>query len=134
MKLDYNFIIFHWSHQPLWNAQSYKFQRKTRLKLIYSEKTTKFCENFTLLLTTVQVNLCQKLLFLHQLTHNMTIDCSLNYRFNTWKFQAQTWGGHIVYRNSEQFMYTTCSEHVLSLQFSCTELVIQWAICRHIVG
>ena len=26
---------------------------------------------------TVQVNFCQKLLFLHQLTHNMTIDCSL---------------------------------------------------------
>ena len=31
----------------------------------------------------VQVNLCQKLLFLHQLTHNMTTDCSLNYEFST---------------------------------------------------
>ena len=31
----------------------------------------------------VQVNLCQKLIFSHQLTHNMTIDCSLNYKFNT---------------------------------------------------
>ena len=31
----------------------------------------------------VQVNLCQKLLFLHQLTHSMTTDCSLNYNFNT---------------------------------------------------
>ena len=49
--------------------------------------------------TWVQVNLCQKLLFLHQLTHNMTTDCSLNYKFNTWKFQAQTWGEHVVYRN-----------------------------------
>jgi len=29
------------------------------------------------------VNLCQKLLFLHQLTHDMTTDCSLNYKFNT---------------------------------------------------
>ena len=38
----------------------------------------------------VQVNLSQKLLFLHQLTHNMTTDCSLNYKFKTWKFQAQT--------------------------------------------
>ena len=37
---------------------------------------------------TVQVNLCQKLLFLHQLTHKMTTDCSLNYKFNTWQFQA----------------------------------------------
>ena len=26
---------------------------------------------------TIQVNLCQKLLFLHQLTHNMTTDCGL---------------------------------------------------------
>ena len=31
----------------------------------------------------VQVNLCQKLLFLHQLAHNMMTDCSLNYKFNT---------------------------------------------------
>ena len=30
----------------------------------------------------VQVNLCQKLLSLHQLTHNMTTYCSLNYKFN----------------------------------------------------
>ena len=30
----------------------------------------------------IQVNLCQKLLFLHHLTHNMTTDCSLNYKFN----------------------------------------------------
>ena len=44
----------------------------------------------------VQVSLCQKLLFLHQLTHNMMIDCSLNYKFNTWKFRAQTWGEHVV--------------------------------------
>ena len=39
--------------------------------------------------TYVQVNLFQKYLFLHQLTHNMTKDCPLNYQFNTWKFQAQ---------------------------------------------
>ena len=61
----------------------------------------------------LQVNLCQKLLFLHQTTHNMTTDCSLNYKFNTWKFQAQTLGEHAVCRNcfwhSEQFLYTTCS-------------------------
>ena len=51
-------------------------------------------------------------------------------------------GENVVYTNcflfllwhSEQFMYTTCSEHVLSLQFSCIKLVIQWTICRHILG
>ena len=31
----------------------------------------------------VQVNLFQKHLFLHQLTHNMTKDCSLTYQFST---------------------------------------------------
>ena len=30
----------------------------------------------------VKVDLCQKLLFLHQLTHNMKTYCSLNYKFN----------------------------------------------------
>ena len=80
-------------------------------------------------LAVFMLNLCQKLLFLHQLTHNMTTDCSLNYKFNTWKFQAQTWGEHFVYRNcfwhSEQFLYTTCSPHVLQKKsfwqrFTCT--------------
>ena len=47
----------------------------------------------------IQVNLCQKLLFLHQLTQIMMTNCSMNYKFNTWKFQAQTWGEHVVYRN-----------------------------------
>ena len=61
------------------------------------------------LVLVLQVNLCQKLLFLHQLTQNMTTDCSLNYKFNAWKFRVQTWGEHVVHRNSEQFLYTTCS-------------------------
>ena len=34
-------------------------------------------------LNSVQVNLCQKHLFLHQLTHNMSNDCSLIYQFST---------------------------------------------------
>ena len=37
----------------------------------------------------VQVNLCQKHLFLDQITHNMTKDCSLIYQFSTCKLQAQ---------------------------------------------
>ena len=78
----------------------------------------------------IQVNLCQKLLFLHQLTRNVTTDCSLNSKFNTWKFQAQTWGEHVVYRNcfwhSEQFLYTTwspmfCKKKSFWQRFTCTE-------------
>ena len=37
----------------------------------------------------IQVNLCQKHLFLHQLTHNTMTDCSLNYEFSTWNLQGQ---------------------------------------------
>ena len=51
------------------------------------------------------------------LTGKSLSDCSLNCKFNTWKFQAQTWGEHVVYRNcfwhSELFLYSTCSPHVL---------------------
>ena len=76
----------------------------------------------------VQVNLCKKLLFLHQLTHNMTTDCSLNYKFNTWKFQAQNMGEHAVYRicfwHSERFLYTTCSPHVLQKEVLLTKIYL----------
>ena len=38
-------------------------------------------------------------------------------------------GENVVYRNcsecQKQFLYTTCSAHVLCLEFSCIELVIQ---------
>ena len=44
----------------------------------------------------LQVNLCQKHLFLHQLTHNMTKNCSLIYQFSTWKLQAQNMCAWIV--------------------------------------
>ena len=47
-----------------------------------------------------QVNLFQKHLFLHQLTHIMTKDCLLKYKFSKWKLQAQN-------------MMRTCREHVV---------------------
>ena len=57
-------------------------------------------------------------------------DCSLNYKFNTWKFQAQTWGEHIVYRNcfwhSEQFLYTTCSTYVLQKEELLTKIYLYY--------
>ena len=58
----------------------------------------------------------------------MTTDCSLNYKFNTWKFQAQTWGEHVVYRNcfwySEQFLYRTCSPHALQREELLTKVYL----------
>ena len=80
--------------------------------------------------TCVQVNIFQKHLFLHQLSHNMTKNCSLNYKFSTWKLQAQnmlrTCCVHKLFWMSKQkqFVYTTCSQHVLSLEFSCTEFLM----------
>ena len=88
----------------------------------------------------LQVNLCQKLLFLHQLTHNMMTDFSLNYEFSTWKLQAQNMGRtcHVdklffvfvlTFRTTYVHnMFYPCSTHVLSLQFSFNEqsFVILW--------
>ena len=39
--------------------------------------------------THLQVNFCQKHLFLHELTHNMTTDCSLNYKFSKYMLCTQ---------------------------------------------
>ena len=48
-----------------------------------------YTETLILLQTfSVQVNLFQKHLFLHQLNHNITKCCSLNYKFSTWKLQV----------------------------------------------
>ena len=64
----------------------------------------------------VQVNLCQKLLFLHQLTHNMVTDCSLNYNFNIWKFQAQIWRNQVVYcQIASDIQNNFCTQHVLPM-------------------
>ena len=45
--------------------------------------STKLCQNKAGESNFIQVTLCQKLLFLHQLTHNMTTDCSLNHMIST---------------------------------------------------
>ena len=77
----------------------------------------------------VQVNVCQKLLFLHQLTHNMTTDCSLNYKFNTWKLQAQTWGEHFFVQKlfltfRTIFVHNICSPHVLQKEELLTKIYL----------
>ena len=129
---DLYFSIF---HRNRWDISDFKApallcgnvrQQKQRNK-ICSDQSGSSIRNYILYLL-VQVNLCQKLLFLHQLTHNMMTDCSLNYKFNTWKFQAQTWGEHDVYRNcfwhSEQFSYTTCSPHDLKKEKLLTKIYL----------
>ena len=71
----------------------------------------------------LQVNICQKLLFLPLLTHIMTTDCSLNYHE---KYKLSTSGEHVVYKNcsecqnknKKQFLYTICSQIVFFLYWS----------------
>ena len=62
----------------------------------------------------IQVNLCQKLLFLHQLTNNMMTDCLLNYKFNTWKIPSSEHGENIL-----------CTEIVFNIQnHICTQHIL----------
>ena len=65
-------------------------------------------------LSQVQVNLCQKLFFLQ----NMWRTCCVQKLF----WMSETISVHNMFSPG------------LSLEFSCIELVIQWTICRHIVG
>ena len=67
-----------------------------------------------LLLKFVQVNLCQKLFFLQ----NMGRTCCVQKFF----WMSETISVHNMFSPG------------LSLEFSCIELVIQWTICRHILG
>ena len=98
-------------------------------KCILGRILIRYCFDFTKYLrcldlqSSVQVKLCQKLLCLPQLTHNMTKDCWLNYKFSAWKFRAQNMSRtccvHKLFWASRQKqkkpicvhnMFLTCSE------------------------
>ena len=87
------------------------------------------CEIERVWLYTEQVNLCQKLLFLHQLTHNMTTDCSLFMKIVSSEYLQNMLCTQIVvfvlFWHSQQFWYTICSADVASFwkRFTCTTLL-----------
>ena len=94
-----------------------------------------FLVRFLCLKYLIQVNLCQKHSFLNQLTHNMTTDCSLITDFSTRKIQVENMlCTKIVFCFRFGIQNNFCTQHVLNLYFSCTEVRNQWTICRHIVG
>ena len=70
------------------------------------------------------VNLCLKLLFLHQLTHNMTTDCSLNYE----NCKLRTCSEHVVvivltFRTIyEHNMFWACSELAIFMYWNCNSM------------
>ena len=92
---------------PLSQPMVLRIQRQTSLSslaIFFSNPVNDRLNHFTGLIREVktflripllQVNFFQKHLFLHQLIHNMTKDCSLNYKFSTWKLHAQNIFGNI---------------------------------------
>jgi len=86
-------------------------------------------------LTLIQVNLFQKHLFLNLLTHNMATDCSFIPEFSTRKIQAENMMcTNIVLKTKTKTENNVCTQHLLKLYFSCTEVGNRWTICCHIVG
>ena len=116
--------LFTWCTEKNWKTTWGRDQKKKHLFIYWIESFAFFRDVDTWYVLTpilrmesfvylVKVNLFQKCLFLHQLIHNMTKDCSLIYHFSTWKLQAQnmlcTQIVFVLFWHSEQFMYTTCS-------------------------
>ena len=63
--------------------------------------------------TIIQVNLFQKHFFLHQLTQNMTIDCSWNYLE---KYKRRTWAEHVI------LWVNWCKNRSFWQRFTCTDV------------
>ena len=112
----------------LWYLREMQLQLRLTVFVIF------ICVVHTSQIERIQVNLCQKLLFLHQLTHNMTTDFSLNYKFNTWKFQAQTLENMSCKEIISDIQNNFCTQHVLPMfckkksfwqRFTCTDM-LQW--------
>ena len=83
----------------------------------------------------VQVNLCQKLLFLHQLTHNMTTDCALFMKIVSSEYLQNMLCTQIVvcvlFWHSEQIG----TQHVLQmLRASEKDLPVHWTGVDHNFG
>ena len=81
--VSYPFICFHYWRCTLASMLEMKFKPRTESNPHQNTNYLACVPEYQHFLGMVQVNLCQKLFFLHQLTHNMTTDCSLNYKFNT---------------------------------------------------
>ena len=119
---------FYWLNKKLCLNQR-QYNTVSRPKSLYDYKS---CGEVFLLVQcttcTLQVNLCQKLSFLNQLTQNMTRDCSLNSPKNT---------------SSEHVVYKYCFEcqnknkiaiFLQNMFWTCILQGIQWTISCHIVG
>ena len=99
------------------------FTSKYQFWLLLHDGSSDFWQ-FTYSVTSIfllQVNLFQKHLFLHQLTHNMTIGCSLSYEFSTWKLQAQN-----ILCTQIIFCFNIQTIYVLNMFWACGVHIMNW--------
>ena len=96
---------------------SYYFSRIVYMKSLSLLLRTPRCFYFWINIYSAGKSLSEALIFAStnpQYVWIMMTDCALNYKFNAWKFQAQTWREHVVYRycfwHPEQILYTTNTE------------------------
>ena len=103
--------------------QQREYQKYLEYRLYLNLDLPTFSRNFhiaTCMMYVLQVNLSQKLSFLNQLTHNVTRDCSLNYK-------KSTSSEHVVYKFCFKYQNNNkktnfCTQHVLNLYFSCNSM------------
>ena len=75
------------------------------------------------ILETLQVNLCQKLL--HQLTHNMSTDCSLNHKFKYMKFPSSEHGESMLFTEIvSDIQNNLCKQQLLQKEELLTKIYL----------
>ena len=100
---------FSWCKGKIKSYENIKILRKLYLRFARQDGQK---ENHAAKVIKIQVNLCEKLSFLNQLTHNMTKDCSFNSpKFRTCCVQKLCFCFDI--------QNNICTQHVLKLYLSC---------------
>ena len=75
----------------------------------------------------IKVNLCQKLLFLHQLTHNMTTESQIVHWITSSiheNFKLKPWENLLCTEIVSDIQYTTCFPHVLQKEKLLTKIYL----------
>ena len=127
MILDTLDLLNFWTGKPKKNQNptlDYDFFKiKTNSEFFMGQKFDPFWPPFWMFF--VQVNLFQKHIFLDQLTHNMTNECSLIYQFSIWKLQTQNMGR--TYCVQKNFWMSKQKQICVHIMFSpCCHLWVSW--------
>ena len=129
--INYQFMV--WFYLKIWKPKCSQSWIDSKSCLIsYSCTGKSFSEVLILASTNLQydkrlsIELPVQYIKIPSLEHgeNMRRTCCVQKLFFVLTFRT-------IYINN---MFSTCSDTVLSLEFSCTGLVIQWTICCHTMG